>query len=84
MSNNKEVNFILQLIDDGATTEEVRSLRKHFWDEDRLDMRSAAFQSALLMGKDPLKTLMDRAAELDNKEKEASKIYLAKDEKAGK
>jgi hypothetical protein len=79
-----EINFILSLIDAGVTTEQVKSLRKHFWSDGRIDERSGAFQTALLTGQDPLKFLMDRAAELDKKETDANKVYLAKEEKAGK
>jgi hypothetical protein len=81
---NSEINFILGLIEGGVTPEEVRSLRKHFWNEGRLDERSATFQTALLLKQDPLKVLIEKAAELDRKSADANKVYLAKEEKAGK
>lgn len=62
-----EIKFVLDLIDQGATTDQIRAFRKHFWNEGRLDMRSATIQSLLLAGNLNFESLAKAATELEKK-----------------
>lgn len=63
----KEAKFVLLLIKKGYEPEEIDSIMKHFWSGERVDMRSAAMQAAILSIPEVKKSLLERAAELDAK-----------------
>lgn len=62
-----EVNFVLSLIEQGASVDQIRAIRKHYWSDGRIDMRSSAVQSLLLAGKLNFEALAKASKELDAK-----------------
>ena len=74
-----ETRFVLKLVKAGNSAEDVEAVLKHFWADGRLDMRSAAVQTAIL--KLIMGDLIGASREIEAKNKADKEIVCRKTDK---